>query len=72
MARAKKIDEAAVPFEDLLEFVKAKESPSVRILKIKSNASDAPEAVRLAYSYPLVEAGDDGFETVTGEFVTYA
>lgn len=72
MARAKKI-ESAVLFEDLLAFVQGKESESVRILKIKTTSPDAPESIRLAYSYPLVESGDqDGFETAEGEFVAYA
>lgn len=72
MARAKKI-ESAVPFEDLLAFVESKESEQVRVLKIKTSNPDAPESVRLAYSYPLVESGEqDGFETAEGEFVAYA
>ena len=72
MARVKKV-ESAVPVEDLLAFIQSKESESVRILKIKSSSADAPEATRLAYSYPLIESGDqDGFETVEGEFVAYA
>lgn len=72
MARTKKVDEASVPFEDLLSFVTAKESESVRILKILTT-DEGPEAVRLAYSFPLVEKTDkDGFETVEGEFVAYA
>lgn len=72
MARAKKSDEPTVPFEDLLTFVTSKESDSVRILKILTT-DDAPESVRLAYSFPLVEKADkDGFETVEGEFVAYA
>lgn len=73
MARAKKIDESAVAFEDLLAFIQGKENASVRILKIKTTSADAPEAIRLVYSYPLVESSDqDGFETAEGEFVAYA
>lgn len=70
MARVKK---AEIAFDDLLTFVTGKEDISTRILKIKSTDPDAPESVRLSYSYPLVEKADqDGFENAAGEFVAYA
>lgn len=72
MARTKKL-EISVPFEDLLAFVQGKEDIATRIVKIKSTDPDAPESIRLSYSYPFVEKADqDGFEGASGEFVAYA
>jgi hypothetical protein len=72
MARTKKVEESAIPFEDLLAFVQEQEKDDIRILKIKTSNTIAPDSVRLKFAHPLVEKGDqDGYETVDGEFHAY-
>lgn len=62
-----------VPFNELLAWVKAKEAASeeIRVTKILTSDPEAPDHIRLFWSFPATEKGPDGFEDAAGHFYLY-
>ncbi len=65
--------EAGVEYRNLIDWIKGKEEkePFLRVTEILTTDANAPAHERLAYSYPHVVAGANGYKDSKGNTVLF-